>query len=350
MDPVAAHVAHLRHLTNPVALEPIAIERHGIRQKDGRSAAREAAPFIEQALEFLASAEIASPRARPVVQYYAYLNLAVACVLLYRPKNWEQFRMHGAIDLSRDLKKITLGTEVVKARKGAISLFHSIVSSGSLPLSALRLRDLLVAVPNVGAELEHAFGVKILLLQVNGNVAQHEENSNRVSSAFTFEVRTPSGAPGNIETRFPAKRMGSAMPLLRQRYRLKSKETARRVYVSKSSWSETNRERAERFHQDSALQLVNFGGQQVGDDGIVYHYWRFRPESPLIPTVSAGLLLAFVLASLARYRANVLNSVQNSKVNLLCDVFASEANGFIIPAFRNLLYGEPMYIRRTAYT
>lgn len=350
MDPVAAHTAHLRHLTNPATLERLAIERHGFNRRDARKVTREAAAFIHQGLQFIESSEAGSPRVRPVTQYYGYLNLAVACVLLYRPKDWEQYRMHGAIDLSRELTNIALGTEVVKARKGAIPLFHSIISSGSLPVSPLRLRDLLVAVPNVGAELEHNFGLQVFLLEISGDVAADEGNGSRVSSTFTSEVRTPSGRPGNIEARFPARRMGSAMPILREHYRLKSKETAKRVYVSKSNWSEQNRERAERFHQKVALKLVNFGGQQVGDDGTVANFWRFRPNTPLIPTLTAGLLLGFVLASLSRYRANVLSSVQNSKMNLLCEVFASEASGVMIPAFRNLLYGETMFIRRTAFT
>lgn len=350
MDPVTAHIAHLRHLTNPSTLEAVCVQKHGLSRSDARAASKEAASFIDQALQFIESAEASSARIRPVSLYYGYLNLAVACVLVYRPKDWEQYRKHGAEDLTRDLSRIALNTEVAKFRKGAIPLFHSIISSGPLPTIPLRLKDLLVPVPNVGAELEQALGVPLFLLETTGEVGPTPDAANRVVSTFSFDIRTPSGRSGDIAARFPARRMGSAMPFLRENYILRSRTTAKRVYESRTSWSVANRERAERFHQEAALKLVNFGGQHVGVDGIVHHFWRFRPDTPLIPTLTSGLLLAFVLASLARYRANTLHRVQNSKINLLCEVFASEANGLMIPAFRNLLYGEAMYIRRTEYT
>jgi hypothetical protein len=347
MDPVSAHVAHVRHLARQPALEPILVKNHGMNAKEARAAARQAVPFLEQALEFLEAAQAANPRVRSVLQYYGYLNLAVACVLVYRPPRWEQHRSHGVEDLTRGVKSLKLGTRIVRTHRGAIGLFHSIISSGPLP-STLRLKDLVVPIHYLGAELEQ-FGVAPHRLEVSGGITA-QEPENRLVSSFTFKVSDAHGNQADIATRFPAKRMGSAMPILRQLYAVGPRERTSRTYVSKQTWTEGNKARAERFHERNGLLLVNFGCQSVGIRGGVSREWRFRPDTPLIPTLTAGLILSFVPASLARYRANLLSTVEDSRLNLLCEVFINEADGFMIPAFRNLLYGEAQYISRADYT
>ena len=52
-------------------------------------------------------------------------------------------------------------------------------------------------------------------------------------------------------------------------------------------------------------------------------------------SASASLLLSFTLASLARYRPHLVDSVEASKLNLVFEVFQNEADGFMIPMFRN---------------
>ncbi len=98
------------------------------------------------------------------------------------------------------------------------------------------------------------------------------------------------------------------------------------------------------------FRACNFGGQFANASLVVEYMWRFDRSSPILPTMTAGLLLSFALASLSRYRANVLDRVESSKVNLLCEVFSSESDGFMIPAFRNLLYAETMYATTSEYT
>jgi hypothetical protein len=62
-----------------------------------------------------------------------------------------------------------------------------------------------------------------------------------------------------------------------------------------------------------------------------------------------GLLLAFALASLYRYRPNLLDSIESSKISLIFDVFLNEADGFLLPAFRNLIYGELLCLHRSRF-
>src|SRR4029077_1267091 len=99
-----------------------------------------------------------------------------------------------------------------------------------------------------------------------------------------------------------------------------------RKFWSKQSWTSGNKPRAEKFHHERCLRFLNFGGESVragGFTGIRSDYiWMVEPDSPLIPTLTAGLLLSFVLASLSRYRANLLDRIESSQVNLICEVFA----------------------------
>jgi hypothetical protein len=347
MDPVAAHVAHIRHLTGPRALQQFLRDSHGFRSPDAATLASEVAPFLEQALLFHDSSQNTHLRVRPVLQYYSYLNLAVAIVLVYRPSGWHDYRKHGAEDLTRNLKKISLSSPVVKVRSGAVTLFHSIVSDGGLPARRLTLRDLLLPIPMVSTELKHAFGVNSLALQVSGGTHVSRDGPNEwFKSSFSFRLINPNNPPRFDPglARFPLKRLYKAAPTLNSDYILKQRHQHSAEFESIQRWTTNSRERADKFHDDVALRLVNFGGQDIDQNLAVNFMWRFDGKSLLLPTLTAALLLSFALASLARYRPNLLDRVETSKINLLCEVFSNEADGFIIPAFRNLLYKQSMYL------
>ncbi len=354
MDPVSAHVAHIRHLARPSALEPFLRTRHGFSLEASRRLAGEVAPFLEQALVFHDASRSAPLRVRSVFQYYAYLNLAVALVLIYQPTGWQGFRKHGVEDTTRDLSRISLSSPVIRVRAGALTLFHSIISEGRLPAGDIALRDLFAPIPMVAAELEHAFDIRPLSLLVSGEVRLTGDTPSQVAkSYFTFQLfdprSEPAGDPGNAK--FPLKRLYRAMPDLKTQYRAQQRKGHTRTFESMHSWTSGNKERADKFHEQMALRFVNFGGQEVDVLNQEVHYvWRLQLNSDLFPTLTAGLLLSFVLASLSRYRASLLNRVESSKINLLFEVFTNEADGFLIPAMRNLLYAETIYVTALGVT
>jgi hypothetical protein len=140
------------------------------------------------------------------------------------------------------------------------------------------------------------------------------------------------------------------MPSLKSQYLPQQIEPHTRTFESQNEWTAGNKERAERFHIDMALKFLNFGGQIVDSRGVVQYLWWLEPNSNILPTLTAGLLLSFVLTSLSRYRANLLDRVESSKINIIHEVFANEADGIVIPALRNLLYAETMYIETVGYT
>jgi hypothetical protein len=210
----------------------------------------------------------------------------------------------------------------------------------------------------VAAELQNAFGVTALSLLVSGGARLSAEGQAQIArSYFTFKLvdatSEPEGDPGNAK--FPLKRIYQAMPDLKTKYRAQQKKGHTRTFESRQNWTPGNMARAEKFHEDMALRFFNFGGQIVG--GVVLGgppparwSWRLEPNSGLLPCLTSGLLLSFVLASLSRYRADVLGRVENSKINLLFEIFTNESDGFIIPAMRNLLYAETMYVRLSEFT
>jgi hypothetical protein len=350
MAPVAAHAAHLLHLTRPPALRPFLEERHAMSAATAQRLAGEVAPFIEQALAFHEASASASMRIRPVLQYYSYLNFAVAVVLIYQPDNWQSYRSHGAEDLTHGLQRISLASPVVRVRSGALSLFHSLLAEGPLPKSKLTLKHLLVSIPMVAAELHHVAGLSPTTIHVRDHLRNEGEPDKQVvRSCFTFSAAAGRNEPP--PKAFPIKRLYSVMPRLREQYSCEPRDNgSSRTFVSKRTWTLSNRPRAERFHNDTKLKVSNFGGHMVDANCVSHYSWPVNPGLPIIPTMSAALLLSFTLSSLCRYRANILDRVESSRVNLLCEVFANEADGFIIPTMRNLLHADHLCVHSAPYT
>jgi len=261
--------------------------------------------------------------------------------LIFQPLYWSGYRQHGAEDRTRSLSKISLSSKVVKVRTGVIKLFHSILCSGELPKRPIPLKHLLVNIPMISTELSQAFGLEPYELYVTGDVKVVGPSENqRLASCFELAI---AAEPDDTSTSYPSTRISTALPSLHSDYTLTNKEPLQRGYISKQRWTLQNKDRAVRYHEDRALKMINYGGQTISPDLQINFRWSATPDSPLIPTMSASLLLSFVLASIARYRPNLLDRVESSKVNLLCETFSNEADGFMLPAFRNLLYGQSTY-------
>lgn len=223
MGPLKGHLAHIRNLASPAGLAPVLKERHGFRGQEAREFSKTISPFIAQGLQFFEASNHANHRVRPVLQYYAYLNLAVATVLIFRPPNWHAYRSHGAEDFTRSLKTISLSSKVVRVRKGVITLFHSILCAGALPKGPIRLKDLLIPIRMISSELHHAFNIAPLTLTVNGRVQEMgDPGKQKVASCFDLEI--VKGPHHRNPVRFPSMRIGSAMPILRDSYDMVKKQ------------------------------------------------------------------------------------------------------------------------------
>jgi hypothetical protein len=351
LDPLEGHLAHVRHLVRPSGLESVLRDAHSYDAVTARALGARITPYIEQALNFFESSRSAAGRVRPVLQYYCYLNLAAACVCTYLPTTaTSALKHHGASDMSWGVGKLLLTSKLLKTHHGAISAFHGILSDATLPVGPLTLKDLLVAIRMVGMELKQATGVAPLDLRLRQQIEvdRSDKHSIKGFSSITFTVTDPETEQVRSSVPFPLGRLYRAIPMLRKDYALSRRNPGERRWRSIKSWPESNLSQARDFHRQQSLKFMNIGGHEIVSGADAKYGWRFLPadSTPIMPTMSATLLLSFALASLCRYRPHLLDKVESSKVNLILEVYVNEVDSYAIPTFRNLLYGELVGIYR----
>lgn len=340
MLPVDAHVSHLRHLCRQKTAELILRERHRIPGNDAKETARNVSLYVSQALEFYDAANSSRPQVRPVLQYYAYLNLAVAVILCYRPNGYQGYFHHGLQDRTSRRERLELSTKIVRATKGgAIPLFHSILSDIPLTTYSFRLKELVVSIPMLELELEDAFHIRPCIVPVEESVAKSDTQPDRLNSTVVFSTAHEDGP-----MRITQKKLETWLPSLRSQYTVHRRQHRRLTYYSINSWPVKEHKNATSWHRQHCLKLINFGGHSSHAGGVEYR-WRNYQRVALMPTLSAALALSFYFSSLARYRPSLMNDLRRSQVNLLVDVFVNEADGLMIPAMRNLLYAEQLSTR-----
>lgn len=327
VPPLVAHLAHLRYLTNTKVAADILRDRFGQSASRVRESAPLIAAHVSQALEFHAASQHAPEKTRPVLQYYCYLNLAVAVILAYRPPNFGQYKRHGVRDATHKLKTLDLSSPVVTVNRGAVPLFHAILSDAPLAAKTFRLGHLAAGFHLLHNELSTNFGKRVQAIEV---IDRLEETSGSFHSVFDFRAMVGG-------SKISSRRLEEAMPLLQTAYSRQRKH----LYRSRTGW--TSDARAMRSHKANGMKIVNFGGHVFGSQHFIYS-WRGVYRVPLIPTLTSILLMAFSLASVARYRPALLQSAIGAPVYLLVDTFVQEADGVFVPAVRNLLYREEVAI------
>ena len=158
VSPLEAHLGHIRYLANPTATRELLRREFGFTAKDARDESRLICAQIEQSIHFYEQSKGAPIRIRPVLQYYCYLNLAVAAILAYRPANWNQYRSHGVEDKTHGLQRIDLASKVLKVQRGVVPLFHSILSDVDLKSRTFRFGALVAGIHMLSVELSDQFG------------------------------------------------------------------------------------------------------------------------------------------------------------------------------------------------
>ena len=337
VPPLDAHIGYLRHLTNNRIAKEILRERHGMNAVDATKTSKLWAAHIGQALNFHRESRAAPVTIRPVLQYYCFLNLSVAAILAYRPLNHTQYRQHGVEDKTHALRALDLSSTVLQVKRGAVPLFHSIISDVPLYGKRFRFGQLAAGFHMFHHELQTRFGK----IQQHYYVTDEVRNDCGVwSSVFSFSQ------PGD-DARDPAppKRLEAAMPLLLSDYTRRFTDDSTE-YKSTASWSAEGT--ARKHHQANGIKLVNYGAHYVhcSYTGVAHtvYAWRGVSRTALLPTLSATLLLSFSLASVVRYRPMLLDTSMKSPVALLLETFIAEVDAVFVPALRNMLYREELAI------
>jgi hypothetical protein len=331
--PIDAHIGLLRHLGNRKIANTLLQTKFGFTAGDAKNSASRFCAHIEQAINFYEESRKSTVRIRPVLQYYSYLNLAVAVILAYRPSNYNQYRRHGVEDLSHQLNKFELSSEVIKVKTGAVPLFHSILSDERLNNRKLRFGHLVAGFPMLSHELHVLYGKHTQKIFVAESV---EANAGNYHSRIRFESHIDlQKAPISYN------RLEKAMPLLVTHYRRQPQSPNPIIYDSVQTWA--SHITAINHHRRNCFKLINYGGHSLTRQGVntAYDYmWHGVSRVNLLPTLTSILLLSFSLASIVRYRPELLNSALSSQYQILIETFAQESDGVFIPALRNLLYRE----------
>ena len=331
MTSLDAHVAHLKHLANQSIARRILKERHGHTDEQAKKTAPVLSSHVRQGIAFHLDSRSASKETHPALQYYAFLNLSVAVILAFRPVGFQGYKSHGVEDRTHSLNAIKLSSKVLKVNRGAVPLFHSILSDVDLRGKEFRISELVAAFHMCSHELTTQFNKKVQSIQVRDSL---KNINGKWHSCFDF-FRI---VGVNTTKRLTKKRLEDAMPLLKSDYRcLNVADKSKNSYVSKQSWTGTAR--AKRTHERNGIKFINYGGQ--ASHVKIYEYcWCGTLRAKLLPTLSSILLLSFSLASIVRYRPALLNAAFNSPIYLILDVFTTEADQIFIPSIRNLIYRE----------
>lgn len=337
VPPLEAHVGHLLHLTNAKVAGELLVGRFGFIAADARNAAKLFSAQVRQSIEFHNESLHASFRIRPVLQYYSYLNLAVAAILAYRPPNHNQYRQHGVSDKSHALKQLNLASEVVTISRGVVPLFHSIISDASLRNRTFQFRQLIAGIHMVASELTTEFSQTTTRIYVSDRIIDN-------AGTFSSHIEFTSSIGGQAQA-VASKKLEEAMPLLRSSYLRSTASKNPLIYDSRQQWSSETQ--AVTTHNENCRKLINYGGHTIEQSPVninCIYTWCGLTRVPLLPTLTSLLLFSFSLASLVRYRPALLDSALSSPIRLLLDTFVQESDAIFIPALRNMLYREEMYI------
>lgn len=331
VSPLECHLAHLRHFAKLATGRLLLQERHKLGRRDAQKRAEHIASHVSQALRFYDSATHSDPEVSPVPLYYSYLNMCVAVVEAYRPPQQLHSRSHGLNDRTGDLKKIGLATLVVEAKGGALGAFHSILSDVPLKGMKFSMRDLAVHLPIMHLELFDAFKITPNIISVSPSVFQ--------GAGDQYVPQLQLDVLGGSLMDLQPKIVSAILPVVPRLLKYHHGKGRQRIYRWNQSFSGAEgRSQAETELGQIWLKCSNFGAYPpTAQRG---HAWSYMARSPVLPAMTAAMIVAFLSASLARYRPSLLQHFSSSRYNLLLDVFRQESPAMMFGGFRNLLYRE----------
>lgn len=356
-EPLEIYLHHLRHLAVPEVVNKLLLDKFkSFNNCLSRSKqAKLIASHINLALDFYYQSKIVSQATSPVLKYYSYLNFASALILAERPKEFEQYRKHGVTDKTANLSGLNLDSGMLAVhQKGAIPLFHSILSDAELPNSSLSLQDLTPSCKIFSYELNKYFDLQIISNAVSlGQVRISDERQYIPIIKFHSPSKGKySYIARSSDMAFSEDQIHAAMPVLLRDYEV-YQSAGSIVFESQNSYQSMD-EASKKCTADFE-RISNFGGHSLvsdssidgGDYGEKIEYcWYGTDDRAIFPTLTSILLVAFGFSSISRYRPELVHDIQSNKLQLIYDIFLNEADSLFIPAIRNLLYKEMLFVKR----
>jgi hypothetical protein len=303
--------------------------------------ATSACSFLHQAHDFFQAAAGAGPTSRPVLTYYAFLNLAKSVIVHKSPNTDLRRSLHGINEAGNNIRqRFTLTSQQVviqPARPGRVTIlneFGRTLGYPRLPSNrAWGVCDLLAQIPAIHRSYSHTRELAERLFLVRDPVFLHSHQTRRVWALL--RVHRSEFSTGVMRTRLVGRRYFSSN--LQQ---VESEQDHSDYYAFQSS---------EVPYALSPLESLHLVCRQLREAGVVpiltpagYRYYLadFEPRLRVQPLLAAYMAV-FYFGSVARYRPLDLEKMRKGKFAwVIEEMLATQGEQFVYIAASELLERE----------
>ena len=333
-DPETIIWSSIRHLCSGGVAEYVAARVHGLkRARDLRAVARNLKIYVLQSYEFYEAAKAAKPNTAPLIYYYSFLNLAKAFCELRHPgfhERQECYR-HGVSWRPSPKYLVNLEREEVSLPTRGVwhVLWESLMRSACTAPNPTRLRikDLFLFCPEIGIEVDRAFGKDLQLLSLVAPDVIYDKSTREAWIRFSVN---------RIELKY---------------YGLTAPALIGTVATPRSGYIEVRSTQAELRMFESATPAKVGRGETVldaiypdvtgmnvfchlGRGNMIEYCIPLQRRFPLVlPQVMVLYTLLFWLGSLVRYDPHSVHELMESRYWSLLDGFMSQSRLWLLEQF-----------------
>lgn len=327
------------HLCSSSVAEFIATKIHGVKHaKDIKIVARNLKLYINQAHEFYDAAQVAKANTAPLIYYYSFLNLAKALCEIRNPglhKRNECYG-HGISWRPNPNLLVNLDSETVSLSYRGVwqALWESIthVTCIAPKGTKLSIKEMFMYCPEVGIEVQAAFGEEIKLITLEDPNILYDNASREAWIRFSVE---------RSELKLhhlTAPTLINAIKTPRSGYiEVRSKESTLRTFESLIPVKNNpGKNIYEMLHKD-VLGMNVFSSLEHTKE--IIHSIPIQHKLPLrMPQVMVMYTILFWLGSLVRYDPHSLNDLKESHQWILIDGFMSQSRLWLLEQFEWAFY------------
>lgn len=319
------------------------IELHLLEQP---KTAPTACSFLHQAYDFFHAAGSAGPIPRPVLMYYAFLNLAKAIILHRKPKRDLRRALHGIVESRHNVRqRFTLTSQevvIMPAQPGRVAVLNELGHTLGYPRfrtnSSWNVCDLLAQIPAIHRAYSHTRGVTEHFFPISKVNFMNDHQTRRTWALLRtrrFEFST-----GKVRDRLVSRRYFKCKLVEPRREQLESDENPNDFYYFQSE--------AARYGH-SPFESLPVVCRQLRDSGVVailtpagYRYYVSDFEPRLrVPPLLAAYMAVFYFGFVARYRPLDLEKLRKGKFAwVIEELLATQGEQFAYLAASELLERE----------
>ena len=327
------------HLCSRGVAEVIADQFHGVKRAgEIKAVARNLKLYINQAHEFYEAAQIAKANTAPLIYYYSFLNLAKALCEIRQPGFHKHNECYGHGISWRPNRKllVNIETETVSLPYRGVwqVLWESITHTNFPPTKGIKLsiKDMFMYCPELGVEVETAFGKNVNLVSLEDPNIIYEDASREAWIRFSVN---------KDELKFhhlSAPQLLNAIQTSRTRYReIRSHKSDLRTFESIiPAKDKYGRNVYQTLHSD-ILGMNLFSS--LGEGKEIEYSIPLQKKMPIsMPQLMVLYTILYWLGSLVRYDPLSLSNLKESHHWILIDGFMSQSRIWLLEQFEWALY------------